>query len=38
MIDEKPRVIIIPAKPELAQEAVIKRRLRVVICSLYERQ
>ena len=29
MIDEKPRVIIIPAKPELAQEAVIKRQLRV---------
>ena len=29
MTDEKPRVIIIPAKPELAQEAAIKRQLRV---------
>ena len=29
MIDEKPRVIIIPAKPELAQEAAVKRQLRV---------
>lgn len=29
MIDEKPRVIIIPAKPELAQETAVKRQLRV---------
>ncbi len=29
MIDDKPRVIIIPAKPELAQEAAVKRQLRV---------
>ena len=29
MTDEKPRVIIIPAKPELAQEATVKRLLRV---------
>ena len=29
MIDEKPRVIVIPAKPELAQEATVKRLLRV---------
>ena len=29
MIDEKPRVIIIPAKPELAQEAAVKRQRRV---------
>ena len=29
MIDEKPRVIIIPAKPELAQETAVKRLLRV---------
>ena len=29
MIDEKPRVIIIPAKPELAQEATVKRLLHV---------
>ena len=29
MNEEKPRVIIIPAKPELAQEAAVKRQLRV---------
>ena len=29
MNEEKPRVIIIPAKPELAQEASVKRQLRV---------
>ena len=29
MNEEKPRVIIIPAKPELAQKAAVKRQLRV---------
>ena len=35
MNEEKPRVIIIPAKPELTQEAAVKRQLRVeAYCSV----
>ena len=29
MIEEKPRVIVIPAKPELAEATTIKKQLRV---------
>ena len=38
MTDEKPRVIIIPPKPELQQTTTVTKQLRVEFCRAFERR